>query len=279
MATNKIKLKIGEFSKLNQVTIKTLRHYEEVGLLIPFEIDEWTGYRYYSVEQIGIMNSIIYLKRLGFSLEEIKGMFEEGLTSPTSDMIEQKLSACMQEQKALSWRQNELIELKKHIKNKSQMEKITIKSLPAVIVASHRRIINSYQELFELCPNVIGPEMARLGCECPEPGYCFTIDHNKEYCESDIDIEYCEAVTEKKQDSELIKFKELAVVPEAICYSHYGSYEKFPQSWKKLYEYMEANNYVIADFPRFCYIDGIWNKENQEEWLTEIQVPVTKKLS
>ena len=40
------KLKIGEFSRLMQVTVKTLRHYEHKGLLIPDEIDEWTGYRY-----------------------------------------------------------------------------------------------------------------------------------------------------------------------------------------------------------------------------------------
>ena len=45
------------------------------------------------------------------------------------------------------------------------------------------------------------PEMARLGCECPEPGYCFTIDHTCEFRERDIDIEYCEAVTERKEDS------------------------------------------------------------------------------
>ena len=42
---NKMKFKIGEFSKLCQVTVKTLRHYEEIGLMIPVEVDEWTGYR------------------------------------------------------------------------------------------------------------------------------------------------------------------------------------------------------------------------------------------
>lgn len=45
------KIKIGAFSKLCRVTVKTLRHYEELGLLIPAEIDEWTGYRYYEVSQ------------------------------------------------------------------------------------------------------------------------------------------------------------------------------------------------------------------------------------
>ena len=46
------KLKIGVFSKLMQVTVKTLRHYEQKGLLLPCEVDRWTGYRYYSIEQM-----------------------------------------------------------------------------------------------------------------------------------------------------------------------------------------------------------------------------------
>lgn len=49
---NKMKFKIGEFSKLCQVTVKTLRHYEEIGLMIPVEVDEWTGYRYYDISQL-----------------------------------------------------------------------------------------------------------------------------------------------------------------------------------------------------------------------------------
>ena len=54
----KTKLKIGEFSQMMQVTVKTLRHYEQKGLLIPHEVDEWTGYRYYSVEQMQRLNTI-----------------------------------------------------------------------------------------------------------------------------------------------------------------------------------------------------------------------------
>lgn len=52
---NKMKFKIGEFSKLCQVTVKTLRHYEEIGLMIPVEVDEWTGYRYYDISQLRCM--------------------------------------------------------------------------------------------------------------------------------------------------------------------------------------------------------------------------------
>lgn len=70
------KLKIGAFSRLMQVTVKTLRHYEQMGLLIPSEVDAWTGYRYYTVEQMQRLNAIRGLKDMGFSLEEIKDLYD-----------------------------------------------------------------------------------------------------------------------------------------------------------------------------------------------------------
>lgn len=274
MNNNKIKLKIGEFSKLNFVTVKTLRHYEEIGLLIPNEVDEWTGYRYYDVCQFQKMAKIIFLKRLGFSLEQIKEMFDDGDTEPNIKEVQMKIAETRQSQELLKWRLEELSKMEKHLITSKAMENITVISLPEIIVASHRRVIANYAELFNLCPNIIGPEMQRLGCVCAEPGYCFTVEHNKEYRESDIDIEYCEAVTEMKQDSDLIKFKTLPAVPKAVCISHFGPYELLPQSFAKMYKYIEENGYKIADFPRFCYIDGIWNCESEKDWRTDIQVPV-----
>lgn len=276
MKITKIKLKIGEFSKLNFVTVKTLRHYERIGLLIPNQVDEWTGYRYYDVTQMQKMGRILDLKKLGFSLEEIRGIFDEHRGEPPLEMIRAKTEECRSEMTELRRRMTRLSELGNKLKTRQKMEKVIIKPLPAIVVASHRRIISGYDELFELCPNVIGPEMARLGCRCPEPGYCYTIDHNKEYREHNIDIEYCEQVVEKRQDSPLVQFKEIDAVPTAACTNHYGNYSALPEAFTKLYAYIEQHGYKLAGNPRFCYIDGIWNKESEEEWLTEIQVPVTR---
>ncbi len=62
-------LKIGEFSRLSQVTVKTLHHCDELGLLQPAHIDQFTGYRYYTVEQLPRIHRIMALKELGLSLE------------------------------------------------------------------------------------------------------------------------------------------------------------------------------------------------------------------
>lgn len=65
-------LKIGDFSRLTFVSVKTLRYYDELGLLRPVRVDEFTGYRYYSADQLPRLNRILALKDLGLSLEEVK---------------------------------------------------------------------------------------------------------------------------------------------------------------------------------------------------------------
>ena len=66
--------RIGEFSKLMQVSVRMLRYYDEVGLLKPAQSDPWTGYRMYSVEQIPVLNRILYLQDCGFTVAEIEGL-------------------------------------------------------------------------------------------------------------------------------------------------------------------------------------------------------------
>ena len=68
--------KIGDFSKLGQVSVRMLRHYDQLGLLYADQIDTFTGYRYYAVEQLARLNRIIFFKDLGFSLKQIKELLD-----------------------------------------------------------------------------------------------------------------------------------------------------------------------------------------------------------
>jgi len=74
-------LKIGEFSKLAHVTVKTLRHYSQIGLLKPAHIDHFSGYRYYTLNQLPRLNRILALKESGFSLEEVTRLLDEDMTA------------------------------------------------------------------------------------------------------------------------------------------------------------------------------------------------------
>ncbi|MBQ2126393.1 MAG: MerR family transcriptional regulator [Bacteroidaceae bacterium] len=272
--SKKNKLKIGEFSKMMQVTVKTLRHYEQRGLLAPYEVDEWTGYRYYSVAQMQRLNTIRGLQRQGFTLEEIKELLEDGAQMPSIDQLKRKIEETEQQLQLLMERRRQLLKWMDSHKQIKTMKEFNIQSLPEIIVASHREIIPDYSALGMLCVNKIGPEMQRLGCKCPPPGYCFTIEHQQEYRNENIDIEYCEQVEDMGEDSDIIQFKRLPAVEKALCMKHVGPYERFYESFTKAFAYLEEQGYKVAGHPRACYIDGIWNQEDPEKWLSIIQIPI-----
>ena len=270
----KTKLKIGEFSQMMQVTVKTLRHYEQKGLLLPDEVDEWTGYRYYSIEQMQKLNTIRDLQRLGFSLDEIKELYDYGSYTPSIRKITEKIRETDEQLKLLLARRRQLLDWRNSRKEIKTMEKFSIQSLPEIIVASHREIIPNYEALGAICVNKIAPEMQRLGCKCPPPGYCFTIEHNKEYKPTDIDIEYCEQVEELGTDSTIIQFKTLPAIPKALCMKHYGPYDRFYESYLELFKYIDEQGYKIVGQHRTCYVDGPWNQEDEEKWLSILQIPI-----
>ena len=272
--SKKTKLKIGEFSRLMQVTVKTLRHYEQKELLLPYEVDEWTGYRYYSIDQMQRLNTIRDLQRLGFTLDEIKELYEDDSHTPNIRQLDAKIKDTEAQLQQLIARRERLLDWKNSRKEMKTMEKFSIQSLPEIIVASHREIISNYAALGPLCYEKIGPEMQRLGCKCPPPGYCFTIEHNKEYKPTDIDIEYCEQVEEMGTNSAIIQFKRLPAIPKALCMKIIGPYERFYESYTEAFRYMEEQGYKIAGHPRTCYVDGAWNQEDPEKWLSIIQIPI-----
>ena len=270
----KTRMKIGEFSQMMQVTVKTLRHYEQKGLLLPCEVDEWTGYRYYTIDQMQRLKSIRQLQRLGFSLDEIRELYEDDSHDPDISQLTRKIRETEQRLRTLMERRERLQNWRDSKKQIKTMEKFSIQALPEIIVASHREVIPSYETIGDMCCNTIGPEMQRLGCRCPPPGYCFTIEHNEEYKPTDIDIEYCEQVEEMGQDSAIIQFKRLSEVPTALCMKHYGPYDRFYESYTELFKYVEEHGYRIVGRPRCSYVDGIWNQEDPEKWLSIIQLPV-----
>ena len=264
--------KIGLFSQMNKVTIKALRHYDEIGLLKPEHIDEFTGYRYYSSAQLPILHEIIALRQIGFSLEEIKEV-QKGKS--VKELLVKKKSEIL---KKISEETMKLSQGEYYLENRDENCKydIVLKELPEVIVASMRTTISSYEDLFKIIP-LMGAEMEKIGCICAVPEYCFNIYHDGEYRERDIDVEVCEAVVEMKEESEMIKFKKIDRVEKAACVLHKGSYSNFPKAYGAVIKWIEENDYEIIDYPRESYIDGIWNKDSEEEWLTEIQFPVRKK--
>ena len=265
--------KIGLFSKMNRVTIKTLRHYDEIGLLPPAFIEKFTGYRYYTSAQLPILHQILALREMGFSLDEIKQV-QGGV--PEKELLQKKRLEII---KKIATETLRLSQVESYLlKNDEEAGgyHVILKELPQVIVASMRTIIPGYDALFDIIPPM-GAEMERLGCICAVPEYCFNIYHDGEYRETDVDVEICEAVTEIKADSEMVTFKVIERVENAACVLHKGPYEGFPKAYNAILKWVEDNGYEIIDNPRESYIDGIWNKDSTADWLTEIQFPIKKR--
>ncbi len=69
--------KIGDFSQMGQISVRMLRHYDKLGLLTPGHVDEWTGYRYYTLEQLPRLHQILALRDLGLSLEQVGDLLDD----------------------------------------------------------------------------------------------------------------------------------------------------------------------------------------------------------
>lgn len=75
----------------------------------------------------------------------------------------------------------------------------------------------------------------------------------------------------------MVKFGKISFVPQAACALHKGPYETLGRAYGAVVKWIESNGYEITNLPRESFIDGIWNKESPEDWLTEIQFPIRKK--
>ena len=265
---------IGLFSQIYRITPKSLRHYDEIGLLKPEKVDPYTGYRYYSNSQLLQLNEILSLKQLGLSLLEI----QEILAKP--DSREQLLTKKLQELEHTKQSvEQQLLQVKTYITTLKEQIPMNynalIKRLPGGIFATMRMTAPSYDSYFTEIPKM-GEEMARQGAVCAQPEYCFNLYHAGEYREEDIDVEVCEAVTAFCPDSEKVKYKTMEAVPAAACVLHKGPYSTLKEAYKFILAWIKDNGYIIDGLPRESYIDGIWNKESEADWLTEIQIPIQK---
>ncbi len=261
-------LKIGEFSKLSQLTVKALRFYEKEGLLIPADTDKWTGYRLYETGQLEIAGRIKAYRQLDLSVDEIKTILVGG---DSKAVLSAKARTLAAEKAAIEVR---LSLINYFLEDKEMKYTVNVKEIPEMIVYSCEKLIHSYSEIMTVIPE-IGKECKELNpdLKCSEPPYEFCEYLDGEYKETNILIRHNEAVTEFGKENENIKFRKLAAA-KVLSIFHKGPYEGLPEAYSFILRYAEENGYKCAGLARECYIDGIWNKESSADWLTEIQLPI-----
>jgi effector-binding domain-containing protein len=270
-------IKIGDFSKLSQVSVKTLRFYDEMELLSPIETDRSTGYRYYSLDQLPRLNRILALKDLGFSLEQIAQALENGISlEQLRGMLRLKQA---EQQQRVQEEQERLVRVEarlRQIEMEASVSKydVVIKKLESQKVASVRRVIGNPQEVGSMFNELFG-YLGKKGVRPLGPPYGIWHDH--EYKEKDLDAEVAVAVAQSFPAGEGVQPGELPGVPAAACTIHQGPYEDFSNAYTAIAEWINANGYRMVGPYREHYLRGPGpGPMDPNSYVTEIQIPVEK---
>jgi len=270
-------IKIGDFARLGQVSVVTLRYYDEMDLLKPVKVDHFTGYRYYSANQLPRLNRILALKDLGFSLEQIKLMLADGLSlEQLRGMLKVQRSEVEQR---LSDEQERLVRIEARLRQIELEDKmpnydVVIKTIPATLVAARRVTIPTNDQV----PEYLGPAYAEVygyirkqGVK--DDGQCMALWHSPADVYANEDAEAIVVVDRPLPGTDRVKVYELPPTQVAAVV-HQGDFEDFTQGHAALLEWSDANEYEIVGPYREIYIKH--EKDNLSDTITEIQFPVEK---
>ena len=282
-------LKIGDFSQLGQVSVRTLHHYDERGLLKPARIDDWTGYRFYSVEQLPRLNRILALKDLGFSLEQIGRLVDDdvpaeqlrGMLALKQAEIERQLTAGRTRLLRVEARLRQIEQ-----EGEPSPYEIVLKKTSPQTIASTRTTVPTVEDMPALRCDLYDELYEALERRGVEPGTPeFALYHTVEYLERDIDMEAAVAVNgpigpRPEGGGDRPAFRELPAVPEMASVVHEGSAWEIPRAITALFGWIGANGYATAGPYRELHLYGRENdlfradSANVDSLLVEIQVPV-----
>ncbi|MBT3714542.1 MAG: MerR family transcriptional regulator [Anaerolineae bacterium] len=269
-------IKIGFFSKLSQVPVKTLRYYDEIGLLKPLKNDPFTGYRYYSISQLSRLNRILALKDLSLSLEQIALLLAKGLpVEQLRGMLRLKEIEIEAEMKVEQEKLARVAVRLKQIEQENKMSNydVVIKNVEAQEIVSLREIIPTYPEQGQLWEELEGV-LVEKKIKAIAP--CFTLYHADE---PEIDAEVCEPIAKDDISIEHPRVKSRSLKgAEMATLIHHGPYATLSNAYEALVKWIESNGYRINGPYREIYLQPPSESGNQQdhEAITEIQFPVEK---
>jgi DNA-binding transcriptional MerR regulator len=272
--------KIGDFSRLSSVSIRMLRHYDKLGLLVPDYIDEMTGYRHYTARQLRVVNKIQKLKEMGFALAVIKEMLAQQGNIEQLRRYFAVREAEVREELSHLQKQGRLLESSLELWREDGIQMdyhVMIKDVPARSVISLRQIIPTYGHEGQLWAR-IGTELASQRVRLAATPYVTAIFHDPEYRESDVDVEIQQAVEGSYTDCGEVVFKEAPGLRVAAVMVH-GSYEQMQAVQEVAAQWMEDNGYELSG-PMFnIYHVSPAQDPNPENWVTEVCYPIRERSS
>jgi DNA-binding transcriptional MerR regulator len=268
-----MRLKIGELARLGQVTIETLRHYDDVDLLKPVEVDRFTQYRYYSIDQLARLNQILALRDLGVSLDQIRRLISE---NPSNAELRRILETRQSELR--SQVQNDLDRLER-IENRIRLlaeptpapvYDVVLKSSPELRIASVRGRVAEYSAVTPLWQELCG-YLSQSNIVLQEP--VFTLCHATE---PEIELEVCTILPQHTPVH--IRSRVLPAEPILATAIHRGSFTGLAAAFSALFRWVDDNHYEITGPDREIYhrLPPDDPSASSSNAVTELQIPVRK---
>lgn len=268
---------VGEFSRLAQVSKRLLRYYDEIGLLKPIRTDEFTGYRYYSAEQMPQLNRILALKDLGLSLDQVQRMLSDqistdeiqGMLLLKKAEIEQQLQEELQCIRSIEAR----LQLLRSAEEDESFD-VIIKSIPVQPVLSVRTMLDTLEGGMRL----FGQIMSALR-EKSDDGLFFAILHSDGIEEGNLEVEIGRTISANThvpvplEDGLQLCFSELPAVETMATYAMAGPSANLLIAYSVIGTWAEANDYRLAGAPREVALH-LPQADDWSDSIAEIQFPV-----
>ena len=279
-------LQIGEFSRLSRISVRMLRHYDQVGLLKPAEQDAQTGYRRYAASQLAEANRITVLRDLGFPIREIGRLAhaDDGELARALDDRAREL------EEGIGREQRRLADLRRF---RQEVEaggaavscEVTLVSVPPYQVVALRMELADYDEERRAWER-LGALRGERGITPSEPytEYC-------EFCnegagsgssgragdDTAVVVEVAVATDAHGEDDGPLCFYRSAALPLAASIKVYGPYENIAPVYASFARWLEDHPALrMAGPTREVAHRGPWNAEDPQDYLTEFLVPVQK---
>ncbi|MFJ7663975.1 MerR family transcriptional regulator [Lysinibacillus sp. NPDC097162] len=269
----KNRFSIGEMAKLHNTTIKTLRYYDEIDLLKPVHTDSNNGYRYYSTEQFEQVNTINYLKELGFSLKEIKRHLDHRDINGFLHLLEEQQRLTEVKIKELEQINRRFQHRIKDIKLAQEIKELEV---PFIKEIKERKIVRLMEKIssepqLEVSLRQL-ENSSNMNSSIFIGGVGLTISirdllNNKFNEYNSIFI----LVEEDDIQSPLV-----TTLPEGkyACIYYNGNHNNSPVQYKSLLNCIKDNGFqIIGDTIERTIIDH-YISERKEDYLTEIQIPI-----
>lgn len=272
--------KIGQFSKLCGLPVETLYHYEDMKLLAPVRIDQFSGYRYYEAQQLITVHKILALKDAGCSLNEIAQILQkEPSTSILVDLLSEK---AMSLENLLQVEIRRLERLHTNIfllKNGGipAMNEIAVKRVEPILAASVRKSFHKsrFDAELEIMWHDVNECIEKSGGKRTIP--CMMIYHSGWWnigADEQLDVEVVEPITSSIAGSDTVKVSTLPEVEKMACIVHKGPFDTMWKTSEALFAWIKENGYKVSGPVREIYHKGEWSTDDPNEYITELQAPV-----